>query len=486
MNKTIRSRKFRGGAYATAVSFLVIVVLIIVNLVSGSFFKKIDVTSTGKYSLADDTIKFVQSVTTPIDLYYVTAEGEEDLIIKTGAELIAAANDRFTFTVKDPIQYPQFVYRYNKMQDITNNSIIVVNADDPDRYEYIDSEQMKIYSVNTQTYQQELYGYDAEVEIAKAIVKVTQDKKATVYATTNHSELLTNPAEKEEDRKGKVTPTFSDLLNLNAFDIKYCDLTKEGRVPEHCDILLIGAPQSDFTEAEVEAVKNFMTNGGTVFITVLYNTDSFTNLQELLRYYGVHYGSGVLFEGDTSRTAGDNRTVILSDYEGKSAEWPLSVPFYTNDATRNTTKKTVIAETSPYAYRKETNASTSEYQQGDETGKFPLLLKIEETFGGNTGSMYIFSSAYFFIDSNLTGSSSFANRTQLIACLNEAVGTEEDTLSIPDTTALEEALVMTTNQRNRIAAASFILPALILFAGIVVMLRRRIERLTDVTEKGEE
>ena len=486
MNKTIRSRKFRGGAYATAVSFLLIVVLVIVNLVSGSLFDRIDVTSTRKYSLAEDTINFVKSVTTPIDLYYVTAEGEEDLIIKTGAELIADANDGFTFTVKDPIQYPQFVYRYNKMQDITNNSIIVVNADDPDRYEYIDSEQMKIYSYNMQTYQQELYGYDAEVEIAKAIIKVTQEKKATIYATNNHSEIITNPTDSEAERKGKVTPTFSDLLNLNSYEIKYCDLTKEGRVPEHCDILFIGAPQSDFTEAEVDAVKEFLTNGGTVFISVLYNTDSFTNLQELLRYYGVHYGSGVLFEGDSSRTAGDNRTMILSDYDGKSVEWPLAVPFYTNDTTRSTTKKTVLVETSAKAYRKETDASSSEVQPGDEVGKFPLLLKIEETFGGNTAQMYVFSSFYFFDDRMLTGSSSFANRVQLIECLNDSVGAEEDTLSIPDTTALEEALRMTTSQRNRIAAVSFILPGLILFAGVVVMLRRRVEKLTAVTEKGEE
>ena len=151
MNKEIRSRKFRGGAYATAISFLVILVLIAVNLVSGNLFKRFDVTATRKYSLNDDTVKFVKSIDTPIDIYYVTAEGEKDLIIKTGAELIAAANDKFTFTVKDPIQYPQFVYRYNKMQDITNNSIIVVNGDDPDRFVYIDSEQMMIYSVNMQT-----------------------------------------------------------------------------------------------------------------------------------------------------------------------------------------------------------------------------------------------------------------------------------------------------------------------------------------------
>ena len=173
MKSTVQTRKFRGGAYATAVSFLVILVLIVVNLISGSLFRRFDVTSTGKYSLADDTKSFVKSVTTPISLYYVTSEGEEDLIIKTGAEQIAAANDLITLTFKDPVQYPQFVYRYNGMQDITNNSIIVVNEDDPERYAYIDSEQMKIYEFDSQRLANVHTGYDAEVEIVKAIVEVT-------------------------------------------------------------------------------------------------------------------------------------------------------------------------------------------------------------------------------------------------------------------------------------------------------------------------
>ena len=485
MNKEIRSRKFRGGAYATAISFLVILVLIAVNLVSGSLFKRFDVTATRKYSLNDDTVKFVKSIDTPIDIYYVTAEGEEDLIIKTGAELIAAANDKFTFTVKDPIQYPQFVYRYNKMQDITNNSIIVVNGDDPDRFVYIDSEQMKIYSTNTQTFQQELYGYDAEVEIAKAIVEVTQEKRATVYVTTDHNEVITNPTETDAERKGRVTPTFSDLLNLNAYKLKYIKLSTEGAVPEDCDILLIGSPMSDLTAEEVEAIKAFLTKGGTVMVSLLYNTDIFTNLQDLFKYYGFHFESGVLLEGDSSHTLGDNPTIILSDYENQSLQWKLSVPIFTDDTSRYTTKKTVLVETTSSAYRKETSSDTFEKSATDDSGKFPLLLKVEETFEGNTGTMYVFASTNFFEDRMLTGSSSFGNRMQFIDCLNEVAGATESALSIPDTTALEEALRMTTSQRNRIAIASFLLPVLILFAGVVVILRRRVEHVT-VTEKGEE
>ena len=481
MKSNVRSRKFRGGAYATAVSFLVILVLIIVNLVSGSLFKQYDVTSTGKYSLAEDTRTFVKGVTTPIDLYYVTAEGEEDLIIKTGAEQIAEANDLITLTVKDPIQYPQFVYRYNKMADITNNSIIVVNGDNPDRYVYIDSEQMKTYTFNSQalTYQQ--IGYDAEVEIVKAIVEVTQEKKATIYVTTNHNEWLTSLT--DGDNKGTVTETFSDLMKLNAFKIKYCNLKTVKDVPEDCDILIIGTPQTDLSDTEVEAVKNFMTAGGTVLLSLKYDGNTLINLKSLLGYYGISYGPGLVCDEDTSRTVGDKPVILLADYNGESTEWLACAPLYVEDNVRLSTKVSKLITTSKSGY---VNGYVKTPE--DESGEYPLLLKVEDTFEGKTGTMYVFAATYFMADDLITGGSSMANRKLLVDILNERTGSSSEILSIPDTTALEEALQMTTSQRNRIALASFLLPVLILFGGVVVILLRRIEKVTtaDYADKGEE
>lgn len=81
-----------------------------------------------------------------------------------------------------------------------------------------------------------------------------------------------------------------------------------------------------------------------------------------------------------------------------------------------------------------------------------------------------------------------ANRKLLVDILNGQAGDTEEVLSIPDTTALEEALQMTTGQRNRIALASFLLPVLILFGGVVVVLMRRVEKVAsaDYADKGEE
>ncbi len=488
MKNNVRSRKFRGGAYATAISFLVILVLIVVNLVSGSLFKRYDVTSTGKYSLAEDTKEFIKGVTTPIDLYYVTAEGEEDLIIKTGAEQIADASDLITLTVKDPIQYPQFVYRYNKMADITNNSIIVVNADNPERYVYIDSEQMKTYLFNSSTLAYQQTGYDAEVEIVKAIVEVTREKKGTIYVTTNHSEYITT-RHVEQEKAGQVSDTFADLMKLNAYKIKYCNLMTLKEVPEDCDILIIGTPRSDFSETEVEAVKNYMTAGGTVVLSMQYDSNVFMNLKSLLAYYGISYTAGVVCDEDSSRTVGDTLYYLLADYDGGTTEWPDVVPMYVEDNVRLSTKVTKLITTSKNGYVKASDDENGFVRtSNDEAGEYPLLLKVEDTFEGKTGTMYVFGATYFMADELLTGGSSMANRKLLVDILNGQAGDTEEVLSIPDTTALEEALQMTTGQRNRIALASFLLPVLILFGGVVVVLMRRVEKVAsaDYADKGEE
>ena len=44
MNSTFNNRKFKGGAYTTAISLLVIVVILIVNLIVSGVFRSKDLT----------------------------------------------------------------------------------------------------------------------------------------------------------------------------------------------------------------------------------------------------------------------------------------------------------------------------------------------------------------------------------------------------------------------------------------------------------
>lgn len=478
MNKTMSSRKFRGGAYATAVSFIVIVVLVIVNLVAGSLFHYRDLTSTGKYSLSEATVKFLKDFNGPVDLYYVTSEGEEDLTIQQSAERIAEACDSINLYYKDPVQYPQFVKQYNGMADITNNSIIVLNRE-TEKSSYIDSDQMCIYDVDSTSLQLILKGYDAELEIIKGIVAVTQESKGTIYMTTGHKEWEWISGSTEENL-GKITETFQDLLSLNAYKVKYCNLLKTGEVPSDCNILFIGGALSDISAEEEAAIERYMTAGGTVIVALMCNTDTFQNLQALLGAYGLRYESGFVCDSDPSRTTGDVVAILLGEHGRQNTVWPYAAPIYKSDLQKKTTTITVLSETSKGGYVRQMNAESLALADGEQTASYPLLVKAEDNFQGVTGTMYVFSTAYFFADNSITGRSSFDNRVQLLECLAGA-SVEDGTsvLSIPDTLAREEGLVMSTNQKNNVALLSFLFPALILVIGIVVVLRRRIEKVSQ-------
>ena len=66
-----------------------------------------------------------------------------------------------------------------------------------------------------------------------------------------------------------------------------------------------------------------------------------------------------------------------------------------------------------------------------------------------------------------------------LECTAQEYADGTSVLSIPDTLAREEGLVMSTNQKNNVALLSFLFPALILVIGIVVVLRRRIEKVSQ-------
>ena len=71
MQNNFSTRKFKGGAYATVLSAVVIAILIVVNLMFTKLNITLDLTSDGKYSLTEDTVTMLGSLEDKITLYYL-------------------------------------------------------------------------------------------------------------------------------------------------------------------------------------------------------------------------------------------------------------------------------------------------------------------------------------------------------------------------------------------------------------------------------
>ncbi|MBO7649405.1 MAG: Gldg family protein [Lachnospiraceae bacterium] len=466
MKNSFSSRKFKGGAYTTLLSVLVILLVLLVNLVMSGVTRTKDLTGLQVYSLHEGTQDFLKDYDVPVDLYYICEVGKENKVISNTAENFAADGKDINLIYKDPVQYPQFVFQYTGKTDIDNNSIILVRRDNQDLYAYIEYEVMCLYYVNQTDLSKTLAGYNAETEILKGLVKLSDAQNANVYVATGHGEqeqLISN--------KGKVSSSIASLLELNSYTVKYIDLKKKA-VPSDCSALLILGAIDDLSEEECTEIKDYVTGGGRVMWFLAYTGTERPNMEALLNYYGLNLEKGLLCEGDTDRTSGDHPEYILAGYGKKNTSWPNGVGLTKLASVRDSLKVEVIASTSSSAYLAD-DLKTMAYREGNPRGSYPLLTGISETYQGKTGKIYIFNTQYFMFSNYIGSSASYTNGEVFTTYLGELCE-KESNISIPSTSAYEEALKLTTHQKNVLLVVLVgVIPGLILIAGFVMVFLRR-------------
>ena len=465
--KAFSSRKFKGGAYTTVLSALVIFFVLMVNLVVSGLTRTKDLTGQQVYSLHDVTKEYLGSYNVPIDLYYICQIGEENKVILSTAENFAAEGRDINLIQKDPVTYPMFVYEYTGSSSTDNNSIVLVRRDDPDRFVYIEFETMCLYYISTKDYtSKELAGYNAESEIMKGLVELSDEENSIVYVATGHGEptdIIT--------QNGTVSTSIKDLLELNSYTVRYIDLKKKA-VPQDCDALMILGAVNDFDETECTAIKDYVTSGGKVMWFLALGGEQRPNMQSLLNYYGLDMEYGLLCEGDSDRTSTSNPAFILAGYGQKNSAWQNGVGLTKLDKTRDSLSVKIVASTSDSAYlTKDTSKMT--YQEGTRRGSYILLAGVSETYQGNQGRLYVFNTPWFLRNQFILSSASYANSEIFVTYLGDLCD-KKTTISIPTTSAYEEALKLTTHQKNVLLIVLVgVIPGLILLAGIVMVFVRR-------------
>lgn len=468
MSSKINNRKFKGGAYTTVLSLLVIVMILVVNLIVSGVFHSKDLTATGQYSLHQETVDFLKKYDTPVDMYYICEVGQEMKMLQSVAENFAANGNDFTLTYKDPSVYPGFALQYSEKavgDQINNNSIVLVNHNNPDLYAYVDQDDMITYEISQEDFKTKLIsGYCAEAALARALVKVSNAPETVVYVATGHGEELISET-------GAVNEAVVNLLSLNSYSVKTIDL-KTASIPEDCGALLLLGMKNDLTQAESDKIKDYISNGGRVawFLRIL---GSERPVQKaLLNYYGLTAEEKLLCEGDPNCFGNEDPSSVLSRKNGKTSAWPLGVGISLMKGARDSIKYDPMYLTTGKSYLTNDPKNTA-YSEEYEKGPFALSIKVSETFRGNEGMMYVFNTPAFLSDSLISKSSSYANGEIFVSALGDLCN-KDSALSIADTAAREEALVMTTQQKRVLLTVLVgVIPGIILLLGIAVFIMRR-------------
>ena len=469
LTSSANGKVFRSGVYSTAILAAAIVLAVLLNLLVGALPKKyteFDLSEAKMYTLGDSSKKLVQSLDQDVTVYYLCETGSEDAILTKLLDHYADESSHFRWEQKDPAIYPTFAAQYGA-SDVSTGSLIVVSGennvvlDAADLYEYDYSDYYTTGSANVT--------FGGEKQITSAIYKLTAAEETYAYYTTNHGEQALTSSLTEALEAQNITAQPLDLLTST--------------IPDDCDLLIINDPTSDFASDglvdEISQLQTYLENGGRVLLTTN-GYDETPNLDAVMAQFGLAREAGLVVEGDSSHALYGYPYSLFPDYGttdestaldgvNRSTHVMLSVAQgITVTETDGVTAESLL-NTSEDAYSKLNfdTSSTTAKEDGDTDGPFSLAVWARNE---TTGAEVIWIGCPN-MDNEQLYQSIPGNLTFLQGCAASMVG--QDILI--DTKALEASpITISASTATTLGLVFvFVLPAVVLIAGAVVVLVRR-------------
>ncbi|QHQ61152.1 ABC transporter [Anaerocolumna sedimenticola] len=463
------SRKFKGGAYATTISAIVIIMILVVNIFVTELDLKIDVSKEGMYTLTDTTKDYLKDLKDDITIYYIAQTGSEDKTFKEIVNKYDALSDKIKVEYKDPVLYPNFASDYTD-DKLTDNSVLVVNNANK-RAKYVDNSDMYKTEIDYQTYQTNVTGIDAEGQITSALEYVTTKDLPIMYMVQGHGETAIGDTLASSFAKVNVTTNTLATLTVKS-------------IPDDCSILFINAPQKDYTKDEVAMIKDYLAKGGDAIILADYAAEGLDNFNSLMNYYGISFVKGIVLEKEQGYYMGQyvnnlvpsikSHDITSSIISGKaSIVAPSAIGIQVLDTKRSTTQVEPLLTTSDTAYSKiDVKSNTVEKQDGDIDGPFNLGVAITETYNGVESKLVVLGSA-LMIDESMMSYPSIGNLDLMLNSIN-FVSNKESNLAIRTRSVTQQYLTMNAAQVNFWAIVIVVvIPVFVLAFGGYICIRRR-------------
>ena len=457
--------KFKLKFNFTFLIILVVVAAVLVNLIAvtleGKLPLKIDFSSNKTFELSKETIEVLKNVDRDINIYHFVTKGNESLFVKQTVDMYKGYNNKIHFEQIDPARDP--VFAKNIGVEVTENSVIVKSGD---RVRTIDSSNM--YDSSYEQY--EITEFKLEQKLTLAIDYVLRKENTNILFTKGHEEV-----------GYKILKTSLEDENAQASEI---DL-KTTDIPEGTSAIYIISPQRDFSADEVVKVQKYLEAGGSLNVSIDFDTTSTSILRQFLsEYWGIDYKDNIILETDENKYYSNNPYILIPEYgehdimsKIKSGNismlWPntrsieiTQKPGVTTDVLLMTSAKAIAKPSS--------KAGELDVTEGDTTGQANIAVATE----------YINSSAKTRTKIIATGSSfylmylqeaSVANVDFVRESLNYLRGEESSkSISITPKNVFVKQMTLTQSQRTTYTYVYGVLPAVIvLAAGLIVWLRRR-------------
>lgn len=317
------SRKFRYGSMATAVTVVVIAVVVLINVVAGILNSRypanLDLTKNKLFSLSDDSKQVAKNVSQDVTIT-VFADESTFSSPSTGTDQIntifkqfyqavkqyaSLSNGKITVKYEDLTKDPAAATNYTQYNPSTGDILFQCGS----RSEKIAYTDLYSEDSNNSSYQSYSASYTSKVEqvLASKIAMVTSDNTPVVMMLTGH----------DEDSNTKTS--ISDTLGNNNYTTKDVDITSSTAFDNTSTLAVIAAPASDYSVDEITKLRDWLNNSGNLDRHLLVIVNYKANCSNLYQFLNVEYGIEVtnklVVETDNSRIYNYNAYYPYGDIE---------------------------------------------------------------------------------------------------------------------------------------------------------------------------
>src|SRR6266550_51441 len=453
----LKARQTRYAAYATIYTLVVIAVVIVANVLADRHDKSFDATANKRYSLSDQTAKIVKGLKQGATITYF----DQSTRFRAGKDLL----DQYAnLSPKVKVEYV-----------------------DPDKNPTL-AREAGIRTLGTAIVQVGTKREEAksmtEEGITGAFIRDLKNNTRTVCFVAGSGEHQVE----NTDREG--LSQFKELLSKDNYESKSIDLLQKAEVPSDCTTLVIAGPTRNYEQPEVDAIKKYVEDGGRAFLMLdpplkLRRSETAPNdsLTSMLEGWGVTMNRDLILDlNPIGQLAGLGPQValvtsyssqpIVNEMKGTATGFPLSRSMDIKNADKTNVQKLFDSSSGSLAT---TNLSSGEISVNDpKNKKGPLTIAAAGTY--TTGKENS-PGRFVVVGSSSWAANSFINfngNTDLALNTINWLASDEDLISIRPKQREDRRITMTRAQLNWVRATSqFVLPLIVVVAGISVWWRRR-------------
>ncbi len=455
--KLLQARQTKYTAYATVYILVVIAALAIVNVLANRHDKSFDATANKRYSLSEQTAKVVKGLKQDATIAYFD-------------------------------QASRFLHAHDLLDQYTNlSSRVHIEYVDPDK------KPQEAREAGIKNYGTAIVQIGDKKEEAKSMTEegITGAFIRDLKQTTRTACFASGSGEHQIDDSGRTGYSqFRGMLTKENYETKSIDLLQSAAVPPDCTVLIIAGPTHDYQQPEVDAIKQYVEDGGRALVMVdpplkigKSETSDNSAFTALLQSWGVTPQKDLVLDlNPMGQLLGVGPTVtlvssyeshpIVSELKGTATGFPLARSLEIKAGDKATPQALFSSSASSMAT---TNLSSASVNTGDPNNKKgPLTIAAAGTY--NTGKQD--SQGRFVV----VGSSSWAansflpfnGNSDLALNAVDWLASAEDLISIRPKAPDERKLTMTRSQLSMVRSVSqFLLPMAVVFLGFSVWWKRR-------------